>query len=193
MKIFRRISIIAVFALPFVMSAYVLAQTATKNSVPIEATVSKPSDTSYGEVRKIDKEAGKLTLRHGKIENLDMPPMTMVFRVNDKSMLDKIKVGDNVKFKTGIKRWIIKNTIYKVQTDIIRNNSFFKQAGTYQKNSTSKIFFAHMRSALYLRDKIYSTNNRPCHHLRKKGYKKSKFRKAFKWFNIAPVNIESIT
>lgn len=99
MKIFRRISIIAVFALPFVMSAFVLAQTATKNSVPIDATVSKPSDTSYGEVRKIDKEAAKLTLRHGKIENLDMPPMTMVFRVNDKSMLDKIKVGDKVKFK----------------------------------------------------------------------------------------------
>ena len=101
MKIFRRISIIAVFALPFVMSAYVLAQTATKNSVPIDATVSKPSDTSYGEVRKIDKEAGKLTLRHGKIENIDMPPMTMVFRVNDKSMLDKIKVGERWPRKFG--------------------------------------------------------------------------------------------
>jgi len=51
-----------------------------------------------GEVRKIDKEAGKLTLKHGPILNLDMPDMTMVFRVKDPAMLDQVKVGDKVKF-----------------------------------------------------------------------------------------------
>ena len=51
-----------------------------------------------GEVRKVDKEAGKLTLKHGPIPNLDMPDMTMVFRVDDPSILDKVKVGDRVRF-----------------------------------------------------------------------------------------------
>ena len=52
-----------------------------------------------GEVRKIDMEAGKVTLKHGEIKNLDMPGMTMVFVVKDKAMLDKLKAGDKVKFK----------------------------------------------------------------------------------------------
>ena len=51
-----------------------------------------------GEVRKIDKEQGKVTLRHGPIVNLDMPGMTMVFKVADAKMLDTIKEGDKVKF-----------------------------------------------------------------------------------------------
>ena len=51
-----------------------------------------------GEVKKIDKEAGKITLRHGEIKNLNMGAMTMVLRVKDASMLDQVKVGDNVKF-----------------------------------------------------------------------------------------------
>lgn len=51
-----------------------------------------------GEVRRIDKDAGKITLRHGPIANLDMPPMTMVFQVSDRTLLDKVKVGDKVKF-----------------------------------------------------------------------------------------------
>ena len=53
---------------------------------------------SEGEVRKVDKNAGKLTLKHGPISNLDMPPMTMVFRVKDAGMLDAVKQGDKVKF-----------------------------------------------------------------------------------------------
>ncbi|WP_280156333.1 copper-binding protein [Piscinibacter sp. XHJ-5] len=53
---------------------------------------------SEGEVRKVDKQAGKLTLRHGRIENLDMPPMTMVFRASDPKMLDGLNEGDKVRF-----------------------------------------------------------------------------------------------
>jgi Cu(I)/Ag(I) efflux system protein CusF len=57
------------------------------------------TDMTDGEVRKVDKEGGKLTLKHGDIKSLDMPAMTMVFVVKDKAMLDKLKAGDRVKFK----------------------------------------------------------------------------------------------
>jgi Cu(I)/Ag(I) efflux system periplasmic protein CusF len=50
------------------------------------------------EVRKVDKEAGKVTLRHAEIKHMDMPPMTMVFQVRDKAMLNDVKVGDQVRF-----------------------------------------------------------------------------------------------
>src|SRR6185295_5418868 len=53
---------------------------------------------SAGEVRKVDKEQGKLTIRHGPLENLGMPAMTMVFRVKDPAMLDQVKEGDKVSF-----------------------------------------------------------------------------------------------
>jgi len=52
-----------------------------------------------GEVRRVDKGTGKVTLRHGELKQLDMPPMTMVFEVSDKAMLDSVKAGDKVKFK----------------------------------------------------------------------------------------------
>ena len=57
------------------------------------------SHLTDGEVRKIDKDAGKLTLRHAEIKSLDMPGMTMVFVVKDKAMLDKLQPGDKVRFK----------------------------------------------------------------------------------------------
>ena len=56
-------------------------------------------DMTDGEVRKVDKEGGKLTLKHADIKSLDMPAMTMVFVVRDKAMLDKLKAGDKIKFK----------------------------------------------------------------------------------------------
>lgn len=51
-----------------------------------------------GEVRKVDKAQGKLTLRHGPIPSLDMPPMTMIFRVADAKWLDQLKEGDKIRF-----------------------------------------------------------------------------------------------
>ncbi len=53
---------------------------------------------STGEVKKIDKEAGKITIKHGPLTNLDMPGMTMVFRAKDASMLDQAKAGDKINF-----------------------------------------------------------------------------------------------
>jgi Cu/Ag efflux protein CusF len=52
-----------------------------------------------GQVTKIDEGAGKITLKHGPIRNLDMDSMTMVFRVQDPAMLRAVKVGDRVKFE----------------------------------------------------------------------------------------------
>ena len=54
-----------------------------------------------GEVKKIDEAAGKITLNHGPIKNLDMTDenMTMVFRVQDPAMLKQVKVGDKVQFE----------------------------------------------------------------------------------------------
>ena len=51
-----------------------------------------------GVVRKVDKDAGKVTIRHGPIVNLGMPPMTMIFRVKDPAMLDRLKEGDEIRF-----------------------------------------------------------------------------------------------
>jgi len=51
------------------------------------------------EVRRIDTEAGKITLKHEAIPNLDMTAMTMVFRVKDAAMLQAIKPGDKVRFR----------------------------------------------------------------------------------------------
>ena len=64
------------------------------------ATVAQASVATLadGEVRKVDKDAGKITLKHGPIVNLDMPGMTMVFRVRSPELLNAVKVGDAVKF-----------------------------------------------------------------------------------------------
>ena len=56
-------------------------------------------DMVKGEVMKVDKAAGKVTLKHGPIKKLDMDSMTMVFRVADPAMLDKVKAGDKIEFE----------------------------------------------------------------------------------------------
>lgn len=56
-------------------------------------------DLTSGEVRKVDKEGKKITLKHEAIKNLDMPAMTMVFGVQDPAMLDKVQAGDKVRFR----------------------------------------------------------------------------------------------
>lgn len=65
---------------------------------PAQTAVQGPSDWAQGEIRKVDKAAGKITIRHGEIKSLDMPPMTMVFVAKDLASLDKFKVGDKIRF-----------------------------------------------------------------------------------------------
>ena len=51
-----------------------------------------------GTITKIDTEQGKIGLNHEKIPNLDMEPMSMIFRVQDPEAIKKFKLGDKVKF-----------------------------------------------------------------------------------------------
>lgn len=62
------------------------------------SAVNAQSNAVQGEVRKIDEAAGKITLKHGPIKNLDMPGMTMVFQVRDATLLDNLAAGDKIKF-----------------------------------------------------------------------------------------------
>jgi len=63
-----------------------------------EPSTQTSSDTTEGEVRRINKELGKITLRHGELKALGMPPMTMVFNIRNPALLDAVKVGDTVLF-----------------------------------------------------------------------------------------------
>ena len=65
---------------------------------PHTAAVADVAAMTEGEVRKVDKSAKKITLKHGPILNLDMPAMTMVFQVADPAMLEQVKAGDKVRF-----------------------------------------------------------------------------------------------
>ena len=51
-----------------------------------------------GEIRKIDRDNKKMTIKHGDIKSLDMPGMTMVFQIRDTALLEAFKAGDKVKF-----------------------------------------------------------------------------------------------
>jgi len=68
-----------------------------RSGVDAPDTVQETS-TTEGEVRRLDKTLGTLTIRHGEIRNLDMPPMSMVFTVRDKAQLDAVSVGDRIRF-----------------------------------------------------------------------------------------------
>ena len=74
------------------------AQMANAQPTTVAQAAQPAGATVDGEVQKIDKEAGKITLKHGPSPNLDMPGMTMVFRVKDPAMLDSVKAGDKVRF-----------------------------------------------------------------------------------------------
>lgn len=89
--------LVIVLGLSVALNAH--AQTAPASATDHAAhhpAVAAPS--TDGEVRKVDKEQSKVTLKHGPLTNLDMPAMTMVFKVADQKMLDGIKEGDKVKF-----------------------------------------------------------------------------------------------
>ena len=70
-------------------------QTSTLSETAMPAVSAK---LTSGEVRKIDTEQGKLTIKHEAIENLQMPGMTMVFKATDSAMLQKLQVGDKIQF-----------------------------------------------------------------------------------------------
>ncbi|HTD90360.1 MAG TPA: copper-binding protein [Burkholderiales bacterium] len=73
----------------------------TLHAIETHAAQQQPAqayEMTDGEIRLVNRDAKKLTIRHGPIHNLGMPAMTMVFLVNDAGLLDKVKTGDRIKF-----------------------------------------------------------------------------------------------
>jgi Cu(I)/Ag(I) efflux system periplasmic protein CusF len=79
-------------------ASHAAAPTAPATSAAQQDTAKSNLPMATAEIRKIDVENKKITLKHGEIKNLDMPSMTMVFGVNDAAMLDKLAAGDKVMF-----------------------------------------------------------------------------------------------
>ena len=63
------------------------------------ASTAPQAELSEGEITRWDPRTLRLTLKHGEIKNLEMPPMTMVFRVADASVVGDLKPGDKVRFR----------------------------------------------------------------------------------------------
>ena len=91
------LALLALAAGPVFAQSHGMDHSTMQKSMPMSPMMAGAPATD-GEVRKIDKGAGKITLKHGPIANLGMPPMTMVFRVKDPAMLEKVAVGDKVRF-----------------------------------------------------------------------------------------------
>ena len=89
------VAVVAILALAQVALA---APVGAPNAANRAMAANAGAPSTEGEVRKVDKAAGKITLKHGPITNLDMPGMTMVFRVSDPALLDQVKAGDKVRF-----------------------------------------------------------------------------------------------
>jgi len=68
-------------------------------ALPAAALAQAQGELADGEIRKVDKDAKKITIRHGPIPSLDMPAMTMVFQVKEPAMLEQVKPGDKAKFE----------------------------------------------------------------------------------------------
>jgi len=83
-----------------IAAASALAQAPTQASPPAATAAASTAvaEPTEAEVRKVDVGAGKITLKHGAIKNLDMPPMSMVFQVQDPALLGQVKAGDKVRF-----------------------------------------------------------------------------------------------
>jgi len=75
-----------------------LLTTLAAATLAIAAFAQATLPTVEAEVRKVDPDRNTITLKHGDIPNVDMPAMTMVFRVKDSALLQKVKAGDKVKF-----------------------------------------------------------------------------------------------
>jgi Cu/Ag efflux protein CusF len=92
-------------ALAFLLASVSLPTLAQNTDHGAHHSAAKPAAASAsalpmaeGEVRRVDTAANRISLKHGEIKNLDMPPMSMVFQVSDPALLTKVKAGDKVRF-----------------------------------------------------------------------------------------------
>ena len=99
---------LATLTVGFALIGAASAQTAEPSSAPTEtvapangaqAQPASGAEMTQGEVRKVDKDNKKITIKHGPLKSLDMPGMTMVFGVKDDTVLDKVQPGEKVQFQ----------------------------------------------------------------------------------------------
>jgi Cu/Ag efflux protein CusF len=88
---------IAVLA-PATSLTYAHEHNAHEHAADASASADASDAMSAGVVKKVDKSAGRLTIKHGPLKNLGMAGMTMVFRVQEPAMLDQVKAGDSIRF-----------------------------------------------------------------------------------------------
>jgi Cu(I)/Ag(I) efflux system periplasmic protein CusF len=99
MKSIKIVALTAALLAPVLFALPAAAQTTAEAAKPMmKETKTASMPMTEGEIKKVSKDTGKLTIKHGEIKNLDMPPMTMVFVAKDPAMLDKVAVGDQVRF-----------------------------------------------------------------------------------------------
>lgn len=98
MKALQQLGLATLIGLTSTLSLSALAQGMDHSKMGGTAA-SAATDMTDGEIRKVDKDNKKLTIKHGDIKNLDMPGMTMVFQVKDPAMADQVKVGDKIRFR----------------------------------------------------------------------------------------------
>ena len=110
MKSLNTLVPMTVFALSFAASSGVVAQMKMDSGKTGEMKMGDMKmeqsaaavEMTEGVVRKVDMDAKKITIKHGAIKHLDMPPMTMVFQAKDPAVLEKVQKGDKVKFKAAM-------------------------------------------------------------------------------------------
>jgi Cu(I)/Ag(I) efflux system periplasmic protein CusF len=86
-------------------------------TIELAANDADKSDMASGEVRRIQADQSTITLKHGPISSISMPPMTMTFKVRDPALLGKVKVGDKVLFRAEVAR---DGTTYVTALDPVR-------------------------------------------------------------------------
>ncbi|WP_027210649.1 copper-binding protein [Burkholderia sp. WSM2232] len=93
------VSLVVGGAVVFSAAAYAANDTpGTNTAADAQSGAATANAMSHGEVKKVDTAAGKLTIKHGPLVNLDMEAMTMVFKVKDPAMLTQVKAGDKIDF-----------------------------------------------------------------------------------------------
>lgn len=98
MKSISTLALATALALPLTVTLPAAAQTTAPAATKPMSGITQSAEMAEGEIRKISKDTGKLTIKHGPIKSLDMPPMTMVFTAKDPAMLERVAVGDKVRF-----------------------------------------------------------------------------------------------
>jgi Cu(I)/Ag(I) efflux system protein CusF len=99
MKAFRPLATLALVAgFASAVPAFAAAEHGGHHVAAAAAPADAQATFNDGTVKKVDKAAGKITISHGPLADLQMPAMTMVFRAAEPAMLDQVKAGDKIRF-----------------------------------------------------------------------------------------------